>query len=113
MTEDVSTVRTRVESMPPGQTRTGSEAWIDWAAANEERLDPLSTPPRPPDIPEPRADDLKPFLRHWSPYGPDTTPALTLDRVSRNVTAEKRRGGPANRAAASLTTPSRRPRPHR
>ncbi len=28
--------------------------------------------PRHPaaDIPEPRADDLKPFLGHWSPYAP-------------------------------------------
>ncbi|MEU9060998.1 hypothetical protein AB0D13_19625 [Streptomyces sp. NPDC048430] len=25
---------------------------------------------RLPDIPEPRADDLKPFLGHWSPYCP-------------------------------------------
>ncbi|MFE7517638.1 hypothetical protein ACFU8I_41385 [Streptomyces sp. NPDC057540] len=31
---------------------------------------PADTPPRLPDIPEPRADDLRPFLGHWSPYGP-------------------------------------------
>ncbi|MFF4672668.1 hypothetical protein ACFY1C_22890 [Streptomyces sp. NPDC001279] len=66
----MSAVRTQVETMPPGQARTESEVWIDWAAATAERLDPLSTPPRLPDIPEPRADDLKPFLGHWSPYGP-------------------------------------------
>ncbi|WP_242434170.1 hypothetical protein [Streptomyces sp. CB01580] len=70
LTEYVSAVRTQVETMPPGQARTESEVWIDWAAATAERLDPLSTPPRLPDIPEPRADDLKPFLGHWSPYGP-------------------------------------------
>ncbi|WP_329009124.1 hypothetical protein [Streptomyces sp. NBC_01601] len=55
---------------PPGQTRTEAEAWITWAVATAERLDQLNTPPRMPDIPEPRADDLKPFLGHWSPYGP-------------------------------------------
>lgn len=70
LTEYVSAVRTRVEAMPPGQTRAEAEAWISWAAFTVERLDPLHTPPRLPDIPNPRADDLKPFLGHWSPYGP-------------------------------------------
>ncbi|GAA3177904.1 hypothetical protein GCM10017688_32920 [Streptomyces ramulosus] len=70
LTEYVSAVRTRVEAMPPGQARTEAEAWIDWAAAHVECLDPLNTPPRLPDIPEPRADDLRPFLGNWSPYGP-------------------------------------------
>lgn len=53
LTEYVSAIRTRVETMPPGQTRTQAEAWIDWATARVERLDPLNTPPRLPDIPEP------------------------------------------------------------
>ncbi|QLG36205.1 hypothetical protein HXS80_07265 [Streptomyces sp. CB04723] len=70
LAEYVSAVRTRVEAMPPSQTRTEAEAWIDWAATRVERLDPLNTPPRLPDIPEPRADDLRPFLGPWSPYGP-------------------------------------------
>ncbi|WP_229860815.1 hypothetical protein [Streptomyces litmocidini] len=70
LAEYVSAVRTRVEAMPPGQTRTEAETWIAWAATRVERLDPLNTPPRLPHIPEPRADDLRPFLGHWSPYGP-------------------------------------------
>ncbi|MCQ4200836.1 hypothetical protein M4J06_004799 [Streptomyces coelicoflavus] len=70
LTRYLIAVRTRVEAMPPGQTRTEAEAWISWAASSVERLDPLHTPPRLPDIPEPRADDLRPFLGHWSPYGP-------------------------------------------
>ncbi len=70
LTEYVSAVRAHVEAMPPGQARTEAEAWIRWAAATAERLDPLRTPPRLPDIPEPRADDLRPFLGHRSPYGP-------------------------------------------
>lgn len=56
--------------MPPGKARTEAEAWISWAADTVERLDPLETPPQLPNIPEPRADELKPFLGHWSPYGP-------------------------------------------
>lgn len=70
LAEYVSALRTRVKAMPPDQARTEAEAWIDWAAARVERLDPLNTQPRLPDIPEPRADDLRPFLGYWSPYGP-------------------------------------------
>ncbi|MFJ2171194.1 hypothetical protein [Streptomyces griseofuscus] len=70
LTEYMSAIRTRVEAMPPGQTRTEAEEWISWAAATVERLDPLNTPPQLPDVPNPRADDLKPFLGHWSPHGP-------------------------------------------
>ncbi|MQY40521.1 hypothetical protein SRB17_85540 [Streptomyces sp. RB17] len=70
LTQYVSAVRTRVEAMPPGQARTEAEEWISCAATTVERLDPLNTPARLPDIPNPRADDLKPLLGHWSPYGP-------------------------------------------
>ncbi|CAL9422520.1 hypothetical protein SUDANB105_01873 [Streptomyces sp. enrichment culture] len=70
LTEYVGAVRTRVGALPPDQARTEADAWISWAAATVERLDPLSSPPRLPDVPEPRADDLRPFLGHWSPYGP-------------------------------------------
>ncbi|MFC5204335.1 hypothetical protein [Streptomyces kaempferi] len=63
-------MRTRIEAMPPGKARTAAEAWISWPADTVESLDPLETPPQLPDIPEPRADDLKPFLGHWSPYDP-------------------------------------------
>ncbi|TXS11879.1 hypothetical protein EAO70_34040 [Streptomyces sp. adm13(2018)] len=57
------------EAMPPGQTRTEAEAWIDWPTARVERLNPLNTPPPLPDIPAPRVDDLRPLLGDWSPYG--------------------------------------------
>lgn len=35
------------------------KAWISWAAATIQRRDQLSSPPRLPDIPEQRADDLQ------------------------------------------------------
>ncbi|WP_393054497.1 hypothetical protein [Streptomyces sp. LN549] len=73
LTDYVSAVLARVEAMPPGQARTEAEAWLDWAAARVERLNPLNTPPRLPDIPEPRTDSLRPFLGHWSPYDPHST----------------------------------------
>ncbi|WP_329539361.1 hypothetical protein [Streptomyces sp. NBC_01358] len=70
LAEYVTAMRTRVETMPPGETRTEAEAWIIWAEATTERLDPLNAPLRMPLIPEPQANDLKPFLGHWNPYGP-------------------------------------------
>jgi hypothetical protein len=36
----------------------------------DEHLDPLASPPAMPADPEIRAEDLKPFLGHVSPYGP-------------------------------------------
>ncbi|MDT0399263.1 MULTISPECIES: hypothetical protein [Streptomyces] len=70
MPSRTTAVRTGVEDMPPGQARTDAEEWISWAAATVERLDPLNTPPRLPDIPKSHADDLKPFLGHGSPHDP-------------------------------------------
>ncbi|WP_234384734.1 hypothetical protein [Streptomyces sp. MMG1121] len=51
LTQYVSTVRTRVEAMPPAQPRTDAEERISWAAATVERLDPVNTPPRCPTFP--------------------------------------------------------------
>lgn len=36
-----------------------------------ENLNPLLQPLKMPDVPEPKADELRPFLGGWSPYGPD------------------------------------------
>ncbi|MGW8357665.1 hypothetical protein [Streptomyces wedmorensis] len=93
LTRYVSAARTRVEAMPPGQTRTEAEAWISCATATVERLDPLNAPPRLPDIPEPRADDLKPFLGHWSPYGP-TYRAPTPPDVPADLPSSSRKASP-------------------
>lgn len=45
--------------------------WLTWARARAESLDPLTSVPTMPADPELTADDLKPFLGQWSPYGPD------------------------------------------
>ncbi|MFF4605145.1 hypothetical protein ACFY12_20720 [Streptomyces sp. NPDC001339] len=62
--------RAHIETLPGGQARADAEAWLSWATTYLERLNPLATPPRLPDIPDATADDLKPFLHGWSPYGP-------------------------------------------
>ncbi|MEV6315633.1 hypothetical protein [Streptomyces sp. NPDC051776] len=72
LAEYVASVRAQVEALPAGQERTKAEAWLGFAYAHLERLNPPSTAPWLPDVPEPRPDDLRPFLHHWSPHGPNS-----------------------------------------
>ncbi|WP_331756510.1 hypothetical protein [Streptomyces microflavus] len=58
-----------VAMLPPGPERTAAEEWMLWATDHVARAHPMFQQLRLPEIPEPRADDLKPFLRGWSPYG--------------------------------------------
>lgn len=46
--------------------------WITWARSYADGMDPLRAHGGPPEIPEPRPQDLKPYLGRWSPYGPDS-----------------------------------------
>ncbi|MEV6653905.1 hypothetical protein [Streptomyces sp. NPDC051219] len=62
--------RAHVASLPPGSTRTQAEEWVEWAMRHVARGNPLARGLRLPDIPEQRAEDLKPFLGGLSPYGP-------------------------------------------
>lgn len=70
LAEYISALRLHAETLSARQERDDAEAWIAWAESHVRRLNPLNGTLRLPDIPEPRADDLRPFLRGWSPYGP-------------------------------------------
>lgn len=70
LAEYVDALRLHAQTLATGPERDGAEAWIAWAADYAERLNPLNGTPRLPDIPEPRASDLQPFLHGWNPYGP-------------------------------------------
>ncbi|MGA4839107.1 hypothetical protein [Streptomyces sp. G45] len=70
LTEYVTAVRNQVTSLPPGQERTEIEAWLAFADAHLQHLADSASAPKLPSPPEPSGDDLKPFLGHWSPYGP-------------------------------------------
>ncbi len=72
LAEYLSAARRQVETLPDGQEKDEAEVWIAWADAHVEHLNPLNTPPRLPKVPEPRTEDLKPFLHGWSPYGPNS-----------------------------------------
>jgi hypothetical protein len=45
-------------------------AWVAWAGRYADQIDPSRQPLSMPEEPEPRPEDLKPFLGGWSPYGP-------------------------------------------
>lgn len=54
-----------------GQVDDATLAWAEWIAEYTAAIDPLTSTPKMPDVPEPSPEDLKPFLGKWSPYGPE------------------------------------------
>lgn len=70
LTGYVTAVRDHATSLPPGQERTEIEAWLAFADARLQHLTESAAAPKMPCPPKPAGGDLKPFLGHWSPYGP-------------------------------------------
>jgi hypothetical protein len=48
-----------------------ARAWLTWARAYADAIDPLRGLPAMPELHAPEPDELKPFLKGWSPHGPD------------------------------------------
>ncbi|MEV5903397.1 hypothetical protein [Streptomyces sp. NPDC052127] len=48
----------------------GVTAWTSWARAHADRIDPVPQNPGLPDPPAITPEDLRPYLRGWSPYEP-------------------------------------------
>lgn len=46
--------------------------WLAWAKEYRQSINPLAKPLAMPPVPKPKPDELKPYLRGWSPYGPGT-----------------------------------------
>ena len=56
----------------PGPERDEIVEHLDFAEQRLDELDPVKHPESIlPDVPEPKPDNLKPFLDGWSPHGPD------------------------------------------
>ncbi|MFJ7770890.1 hypothetical protein ACIQ1J_21345 [Streptomyces sp. NPDC097107] len=70
LTEYIAAVRDHATSLQPEQERTGIEAWLAFADAHLHILTESVSAPKLPAPPKPSGEDLKPFLGHWSPYGP-------------------------------------------
>ncbi|MFE1731070.1 hypothetical protein ACFW6X_13020 [Streptomyces bacillaris] len=62
--------RASATTLPPGQERAEVEAWLAFADAHLQNFTESASAPKLPTPPKPSGDDLKPFLGHWSPYGP-------------------------------------------
>ncbi|WP_240969211.1 hypothetical protein [Streptomyces sp. HNM0575] len=54
--------------------------WLTWAHAYIQRLDPLQELPAKPTPRQPKSEELKPYLKGWSPYGPEAVARLLRDR---------------------------------
>ena len=52
------------------EERSDATSWIDWSVRYANQIDPLRQPLSVPEDPEPKPEDLKPYLKGWSPYGP-------------------------------------------
>ncbi len=59
-----------IDATPTAEERSAPQEWLDWARGYRHRLDPLNRPLAIPADPKPTADNLKPFLKGWSFYGP-------------------------------------------
>ncbi|CAI7978113.1 conserved hypothetical protein [Frankia sp. Hr75.2] len=68
--EYIVAMEERIASMDGAEAETAAE-WLSWATEHVARIDPLGTRLAMPVDPEPKADELKPFLGRWSPYGPE------------------------------------------
>jgi hypothetical protein len=67
---EATAVRGYVAAARANHAGSHSAEWLDWAAGYADKIDPLGKPLlMPSDLPF-AADDLKPFLGGWSPYGP-------------------------------------------
>ncbi|MGV1047598.1 MAG: hypothetical protein ACOYD4_03605 [Solirubrobacterales bacterium] len=70
--EEIKAYCEAVEARYPLDQHPEAAEWIYWVRTYIERVDPLRAPPQMPTDPENvTGEDLRPFLRGWSPYGPD------------------------------------------
>lgn len=66
----LSEMRAIVLAMTSEEERAAAQDWLSWISQHRQSIDPLQQPLRMPPEPKPTAEDLRPFLRGWSPYGP-------------------------------------------
>ncbi|WP_049568225.1 hypothetical protein [Streptomyces sp. SBT349] len=52
-------------------TVPAARQWLTWARCHVQAVDPLRRLPAMPTPRDPKPDDLKPYLKGWSPYGPE------------------------------------------
>lgn len=60
-----------IDTIADSDDALAAKEWHRWAEEWVATADPLVQPLAMPVVPEPKPDDLKPFLNGWNPYGPD------------------------------------------
>lgn len=70
LTRYAAAVSAEVETLD-GEDRGAAAEWLTWVTGHLEETRPFRTPPTTPATPDPKPDDLKPFMKGLSPYGPD------------------------------------------
>ncbi|MEC5193455.1 MULTISPECIES: hypothetical protein [unclassified Arthrobacter] len=66
----IAALRIHIDSMNPLDAGAATD-WLRWAQTHARTISPLLGEIRMPDDPEPTADAIKPYMKGWSPYGPD------------------------------------------
>ncbi|WP_190989244.1 hypothetical protein [Pseudarthrobacter sulfonivorans] len=66
----IAALRIHIDSMNPVDADAAID-WLRWAQTHAKTISPLLGEIRMPDDPEPTADAIKPYMKGWSPYGPD------------------------------------------
>jgi len=64
-------MREHICGITSGRERAAAEKWLAWASEYRAAVDPLRHLLTMPPDRKPATEELKPFLRGWSPYGPD------------------------------------------
>jgi hypothetical protein len=66
----LSAMQEAIDSIADPDDAVAAKEWLRWAEEWAASADPLGQPLAMPAVPEPNPDDLKAFLKGWSPYGP-------------------------------------------
>jgi hypothetical protein len=72
--EYLTAMRRAIAEATSDEERGEAERWLAWASEYRQSIDPLHHRLAMPRDPEPTPEALQPFLRGWSPYGPDGYP---------------------------------------
>jgi hypothetical protein len=64
-------VRETINSIADPDDAVAAKEWHRWAEEWVASADPLAQPLAVPAVPEPKPDELKPFLKGWNPCGPE------------------------------------------
>jgi hypothetical protein len=65
-------MRDHIATITNKSDQAAAENWLAWAGQYHKTSDPLASSLEIPPERTPSRDDLRPFLRGWSPYGPDS-----------------------------------------